>query len=196
MKNFLLSLCCTLLLSSPAMAGLIELPAPQKDSGIPLMQAFAQRHSERQFSSQSLPLQEVSNILWAACGISRQDGKRTIPTAMNYQRIAVYAVLSDGVYRYDADQNILEPVLDGNYLQLYSNGAPLILLHTAQENDRFSACHIGSMYQNVALYCASAGLANVMKAQETHVLDGKLPLPEGYRVFMIQPIGYPKSSRP
>ncbi len=48
-----------------------------------------------------------------------------------------------------------------------------------------------SMHENVALYCASAGLADVMKAQETDRLDGRLPLPEGWKGYMIQPVGYP-----
>ena len=98
---------------------------------------------------------------------------------MNRQLIAVYAVLPDGVYRYDAAKNALEQVLAGDYLKLYSNGAPLVLLHAAKESDRYSPFHVGSMYENVALYCASAGLANVMKAQETNRLDGSLPLPGG-----------------
>ena len=130
-----------------------------------------------------LPMQEVSNILWAACGVNREDGRLTVPTAMNRQLIAVYAVLPDGVYRYDAAKNALEQVLAGDYLKLYANGAPLVLLHAAKESDRYSPFHVGSMYENVALYCASAGLANVMKAQETNRLDGSLPLPEGWKVY-------------
>ncbi|HJD97621.1 nitroreductase family protein [Mailhella massiliensis] len=194
-KKMLFSVLCCAALAVPASAFaevLVELPAPQKAGGLSLLESLAGRHVERAFDSRSLPMQEVSNILWAACGVSREDGRLTVPTAMNYQRIGVYAVLPDGVYRYDARQNILEQVLQGDaYLKMYANGAPMVLLHVALESDRYSAMHIGSMYENVALYCASMGLANVMKAQETDRLEGKLPLPEGWKVYMIQPVGYP-----
>ena len=193
MKNLVLgALCCAALAApAPALAQMVELPAPQKQGGLSLLESLAKRHVERKFDSRPLPMQEVSNILWAACGVNREDGRLTVPTAMNRQLIAVYAVLPDGVYRYDAAKNALEQVLAGDYLKLYSNGASLVLLHAARESDRYSPFHVGSMYENVALYCASAGLANVMKAQETNRLDGTLPLPEGWKVYMIQPVGYP-----
>ena len=194
-KKMLFSLLCCAVLAVPASAFaevLVELPVPQKSGGLSLLESLAKRHVERTFDSRPLPMQEVSNILWAACGVNREDGRLTVPTAMNYQRIGVYAVLPDGVYRYDARQNVLEQVLQGDaYLKMYANGAPMVLLHVAQESDRYSAMHIGSMYENVALYCASMGLANVMKAQETDRLEGRLPLPEGWKVYMIQPVGYP-----
>lgn len=194
MRKLMLCLLCCSALNVPGFAladMLVELPSPQKTGGLTVSEALAQRHVERKFDSRPLSLQEVSNILWAACGVNREDGRLTVPTAMNYQRIGVYAVLPDGVYRYDAKQNVLEQVLEGDYLKLYDNGAPLVLLHTAQQSDHYSPFHVGSMYENVALYCASAGLANVMKAQETDRLEGRLPLPEGWKVYMIQPVGYP-----
>ncbi len=193
-RTLVLSLVCCAALAVPAQAMaemLVELPAPQKTGGLSLLESLAKRHVERRFDSRPLPMQEVSNILWAACGVNREDGRLTVPTAMNRQLIGVYAVLPDGVYRYDAGQNVLEQVLQGDYLKQYDNGAPMVLLHVARESDHYSSFHIGSMYENVALYCASAGLANVMKAQETDRLDGKLPLPEGWKVCMIQPVGYP-----
>ena len=171
---------------------LVELPAPQKSGGLSVLEALGSRHVERAFDDRILPMQEVSNVLWAACGVNREDGRLTVPTALNRQLVGVYAVLPDGVYRYDAKQNVLEQVLKGDgYLKTYANGAPMVLLHAAQESERYSAMHVGSMYENVALYCASAGLANVMKAQETDKLEGKLPLPDGWKIYMIQPVGYP-----
>ena len=194
-RNVLFSLLCCAALAAPAPVladTLVELPAPQKAGGLSVLEALSLRRVERAFDSRPLPLQEVSNILWAACGVNRDDGRLTVPTAMNYRRIGAYAVLPDGVYRYDAGQNILEQVLQGEeYLKMYANKAPMVILHVAKESDRYSAMHIGSMYENVALYCVSAGLANVMKAQETDRLDGRLPLPDGWKVYMIQPVGYP-----
>lgn len=194
-KRVLFSVVCSLFLTVPAAAVadvLVELPAPQKSGGLSVLEALGSRHVERAFDDRILPMQEVSNVLWAACGVNREDGRLTVPTALNRQLVGVYAVLPDGVYRYDAKQNVLEQVLKGDgYLKTYANGAPMVLLHAAQESERYSAMHVGSMYENVALYCASAGLANVMKAQETDKLEGKLPLPDGWKIYMIQPVGYP-----
>lgn len=91
----------------------------------------------------------------------------------------------------DEGQNVLEPVLQGDFLKRHDDGAPMVLLHTAQESAHSPPFHMDSMHENVALYCASAGLADVMKAQETDRLDGRLSLPEGWKGYMIQPVGYP-----
>ncbi len=193
MKHAFLVAIFVLTLVCPVFAApVIELPEPQRSGGMPLMDALNYRHTERVFSQEELSLQQISNLLWAVCGVNRPDGKRTIPTAMNRQNIALYAVMTNGVYLYNAEKNMLQQVLDGkNYLKKYKNGAPLVLLHAAPENDKFSACHIGSMYQNAALYCASVGLVSVPKAQETNVLKGILPLEQGWSVFIVQPVGRP-----
>lgn len=193
MKQAFLAAALVLALVCPAFAApVIELPEPQRSGGMPLMDALNLRHTERAFSQEALTLQQVSDLLWAVCGVNRPDGKRTVPTAMNRQNIAVYAVMADGVYLYDAKTNTLRQVLDGNeYLKKYKNGAPLVLLHAAPESEKYSACHIGSMYQNAALYCASVGLVTVPKAQETNALKGVLPLEHGWSVFIVQPVGHP-----
>ena len=69
----------------------IKLLAPQTGSGRPLMQALQERKSTREFGSRELPLQVLSNLLWAAFGVNRPDsGGRTAPSALNWQEIAVY----------------------------------------------------------------------------------------------------------
>ncbi len=88
------------------MAEIIQLPAPQKDLSFPLMQALQERRSKRVWKDEALPLQEISNILWAACGITREGkyaakSKRTAPSACNSQSIDVYAATKEGLFRYD-----------------------------------------------------------------------------------------------
>ena len=92
----------------------IQLPKPQTDGGKPLMQALKDRKTSREFSSEKLPMQILSNMLWAACGVNREDGKRTAPTAMNKQEIDVYVAMAEGLYLYDAKANILVGVLAGD----------------------------------------------------------------------------------
>jgi len=91
----------------------ISLPKPQTEGGKPLMQALNERKSGREFSSEKLPPQVFSNLLWAAWGVNRADGRRTAPSASNRQEIDVYVVTSDGVSLFDAKNHRLEPVAAG-----------------------------------------------------------------------------------
>lgn len=90
----------------------IKLPAPQTEMGKPLMQVLKNRMSGRSFDTRPLPPQELSNLLWAAFGINRPEtGGRTAPSARNWQEIDIYVTLPEGVYIYDAKQNMLNPVM-------------------------------------------------------------------------------------
>ncbi len=93
----------------------IQLLKPQTDGGRPLMQALKDRKTDRAFSPEKPPLQMLSNLLWAAFGINRPDsGKRTAPSAVNWQEIELYVVLPEGVYLYDAKNHLLQPVSKGD----------------------------------------------------------------------------------
>ena len=167
----------------------ITLPQPDKSGGMPLMQAMNERRSNRSISSEALGEAELSNLLWSAWGINRPDGRRTIPTARNQQQINLYVALESGVWLYDAKNNTLQRVLETDARAKFG-GAPVHLVYTAPD-DAFSLMHVGSMYQNVGLYCASAGLANVVKANGTDVLANSLPLPAGYKIHIIHSVGKP-----
>ena len=75
----------------------ITLPAPAKKGGSSTIESLWKRHSVRSFQQKDLPLQTLSNLLWATTGLNRKDGKRTNPTAMNKQEISVYAFMKKGV---------------------------------------------------------------------------------------------------
>jgi len=80
----------------------IQLSAPQMDGGRPLMQVLKDRKSARTFSSEKLPGQVFSNMLWAAFGMNRQEsGGRTAPSANNSQDMDIYVAMADGLYVYD-----------------------------------------------------------------------------------------------
>src|SRR5664279_5343602 len=77
----------------------IALNPPDINSGLSVMQAFSKRSSATAFTSEKLKLQDLSDLLWAADGINRQDSKkRTAPSAMNAQDIDIYVFLEEGVY--------------------------------------------------------------------------------------------------
>ena len=112
----------------------IKLNAPNKDRGSAIMKALADRRSEREFADKKLSLQDLSDLLWAANGVNRPDGKRTAASALNKQDISIYAIMEEGSYLYDAKTHQLTPVASGDFRpliggqQTFVNKAPLCLL--------------------------------------------------------------------
>lgn len=209
-----LSLAASILLASSAFLSAqelkpIKLPKPQTDIGKPLMQVLNARQTAREFSEKPLPLQELSNLLWAAWGINRPDsGKRTAPSASNRQEIDVYAVTAEGAYLYDAKENTLIPAVAGDIRaqtgrQPFAATAPLNLVYVAdyakmanvpEENRVFlSAADTGFISQNVYLYCASQGLSTVVRAMvDKPALEKAMKLRPDQKVVLAQTVGYPK----
>jgi hypothetical protein len=190
---FSLAVLFSLNFNSPALAAVgeaINLPEPIKTGGLPLMEALTKRKSFRQVRPETLSLQQISDILWAAFGVNRPDGKRTIPTSHGNNELAVYAVIASGVYLYDSPNNKLVKVLDGDRSSTF-RGAPLTLLYAGPTNGLVGGFHVGSAYQNVALYCASNGLANVVTTSGVAALKDKLIPENDWAVLITQSIGYP-----
>ena len=130
------------------------------------MDALNARKSTRSFADKSVEPQILADMLWAAFGVNRHDGKRTAPTAMNKQDMDIYVLNKDGVFLYDAKENALLPVSDKDLrninTQPFAKKAPVTLLYVAQ-NGRCAGMHAGSLYQNVGLFCAAFGLNNVVR---------------------------------
>lgn len=186
----------------------IQLPPPQTDIGKPLMQTLKLRHTTRSFSSKPLPMQEISNILWAAFGINRvESGKRTAPSAMNNQECDVYIVMQDGAYLYNAKENTLELVVKEDLrsatgMQDFVKTAPLNLVYVADfskmgkssDEDKllYSGADVGFIAENVYLYCASQDLAVVIRGSvKKDELVKKLKLKKDQKVVLSQTVGYP-----
>ena len=98
----------------------IELPEPQYDSDVSLEQTLLQRRSIRSYTGEPLTLQEVSQLLWAAQGVTSPRGFRTAPSAGALYPLQVYLLagdvqdLTEGVYQYRPDQHQLVKVIDGD----------------------------------------------------------------------------------
>jgi SagB-type dehydrogenase family enzyme len=187
----------------------IELPAPQTSGGMPLMAALKARHTARDFKPDPLPPPVLSNLLWAAFGINRpESGKRTAPSAMNWQDIDIYVFLPDGVYIYDAKANRLNPVLGGDFraaagTQDFVKDAPLNLAYISDlaktgnaspaDRDLYTAVDAGVIVQNVYLFCASEGLATVVRGSvDRPALAKVLKLRPDQHIIVAQTVGYPK----
>ena len=169
----------------------IALPKPDLSGGKPLMEALKLRKSTRSFSNKPVSENDLSNLLWAAWGINRPEtGRHTAPTSQNKQNVQVYAALENGVWLYDPDAHSLKLMLATDTRAKFG-GSPVTLLFAAEDGYYASGMHVGSLYQNAGLYCASAGLGNVVKRNGINALDGLLKLPEGYRIFIVQSVGWP-----
>jgi nitroreductase len=94
----------------------VKLNEPNKTRGLPVMEALSVRASVREWSDRKVELQDVSDLLWAANGINRPDGKRTAASAMNAQDVDIYVFVKVGAYLYDAKAHALVPVLAGDHL--------------------------------------------------------------------------------
>ena len=114
----------------------IQLLTPQPGGGSPLMQLLWKRKSSREFSPKPLPVEVLSNLLWAGFGINRPDGQRTAPSARNWQDMDIYVILSDGLYLYDAKANQLKLLLAEDLrglagTQPYVKEAPVNLIYVS-----------------------------------------------------------------
>lgn len=186
----------------------IPLPSPKMEGGMPLMQALKERKSTRQFMDRKLERQTLSDLLWAAFGVNRpSEKKRTAPSAMNRQEIDVYAALEEGLFLYDAQNNLLQPVLGEDVRPMtgrqdFVKIVPLNLVYvaavsadsTVSEADKmfYPAADAGFIAQNVYLFCASEGLATVVRGMvDRPALAKKMGLKANQRIILTQSVGYP-----
>jgi SagB-type dehydrogenase family enzyme len=176
--------------------------------GKPLLQALAERHSTRDYSARALPEQVLSNLLWAAAGVNRPaSGKRTAPSARDWREIDIYVALAEGVYRYDANGHALvlvsgEDLRAATGVQDFVAQAPVNLVYVAElsrmagagseQQILYAAADTGFIAQNVYLFCASEGLATVVRGSvDRAALAAQLGLGEHQRIILAQTVGYP-----
>lgn len=189
----------------------MELPKPDKSAGMSLNEALSKRQSVRDYTDQELTPQQLANLLWAANGITRPDGKRTAPTARNAQEIDLYVILKSGVYRYDAPTDKLQLILKEDIRKLagtqpFTKRAPVNILFVADYNKQtwdiplekkrqYAAVDSGFIGQNIYLHCSANGMASVFRGMiDAKALHEKLGLPEHKEVLYGQTVGFPKNS--
>ena len=166
--------------------------------------------SSREFSPEPLPVEVLSNLLWAAFGINRPDGKRTAPTASNRQEIDIYVASAKGLYLFDAKANLLNPILADDIRSMtgrqpFVKEAAVNLIYvadyskmgigTSEVKDLFSAAATGAICENVYLYCASEGLATVVRAGiDKPALANVMKLRPEQKIILAQSVGYPRKT--
>jgi len=183
------------------------------------MDALALRSTSRSFASDALPIQTLSNLLWAADGINRPtSGLRTAPSAMNWQEIDIYVVTANGTYVYEAASNTLRPVASGDLRPLtgqqsFIKDAPVSLVYVADAGRMkklpeepgprkqvvdlkqvMTWADAASISENVYLFAASEGLAAGVRALIDRVALAKaLQLTEDQTITLAQSVGFPKN---
>ena len=193
----------------------LQLSAPNLDKGVPFMQALKNRKSTRELSDKKLSLQHLSELLWAANGVNREDGKRTAPVAMNKQVIDIYVVLQEGVYLYEPVKNQLVPIAEGDFrkqagMQDFVFFAPVNLVYVLdldkykdlppfaanlpnEEKIKWACIAAGCQAQNVNLYCASEGLGATVRGLIDQKIFGEvIKLRPDQIIILAQTVGYPK----
>ena len=186
----------------------VKLVPPDLTRPAPLMQALKERRSAREYDARPLTLRQLSELLWAANGVNRDNGRRTAPAAQNQQVVDVYVILPIGIYLYDAPGERLLPVAAGDYRKTtgreeFVTTAPVNLVYVADpvrfgdpgipadEKQNWCCIAVGEMAQNVGLYCAGEQLGNALRTvfDRREKLGAALKLRPGAAVILAQTIG-------
>ncbi|MCG6533570.1 MAG: SagB/ThcOx family dehydrogenase [Syntrophales bacterium LBB04] len=186
----------------------IRLSKPQGTSDNVMLKILEKRSSSREFAPEPLPVGVLSNLLWAAFGINRSDGKRTAPSARNRQEIDIYVAAPDGLYLYDPKGNVLKPILAEDIRALtgtqpYVKEAAVNLVYVADltkmgdmaqdEKMLWMGGDTGVIVENVYLFCAAEGLATVVRALiDRPALAKAMKLRPDQMITLSQSVGYPK----
>jgi SagB-type dehydrogenase family enzyme len=188
---------------------IVKLPAAQMTGGRPLMDCLKARQSSREFAPDKISPQVLSNLLWAADGINRPDsGKRTAPSAVNWQDIEIYVSTADGLFLYLPKEHALKKILGEDVravmgTQEFVKSVPVNLIYvsdysklargTDEDKHFYSGAHTGFIGQNVYLFCASEGLATVVRGLvDREAMAKVMQLRPEQHVTLAQSIGYPK----
>jgi SagB-type dehydrogenase family enzyme len=188
------------------------LPQPQLKGKISLEQAIYQRRSKRNFSVEELTLEQISQLLWSAQGITGEHGRfRTVPSAGAIYPIQIYLLNKNGLFRYLSKGHKLSQITTDCLCQKLAKAAleqnaiaqaPVTIVITAlYENinlrygsraKRYTDIEVGHVAQNIHLQSVALGLASVpIGAFDDLAVKRLLRLPDKEQPLYIIPIGYP-----
>ena len=210
LRTIIFSILCICVLSVHAQPlQVVRLTAPDKTRGSAVMKALNERQSIREYSTESLKPQDLSDLLWAANGVNRDDGRRTAPSTRNLQEVEIYVAFPEGIYHYNAAEHVLNLKVAGDFReavaasQAFVATAPISILLVADMNKfgnlsessrMFGAIDVGIVSQNISIACAALGLATVPRGTMNHeVLRMALKLSDMQLLMLNHPVGYPKN---
>lgn len=178
-----------------------------------LLDAIYRRRTSRLFIPKPLSPRHLSQLMWAAYGINRPDGHRTVPAAMGLYPLRIYAFMPGGVYLYNPEYSILEAIVEGDHrkiagMQDFVPEAPISIIifsdfdtfrtgkpevdKAMEGNEAWaSALDAGAVAENIYLYCSSEDI-NVVERMMVDVPAVKklLSLPESCHFQVAMTVGY------
>jgi SagB-type dehydrogenase family enzyme len=190
----------------------IDLPEPRASGPLSLEEAIAGRRSQRDYTGEPLSDSCLSQLLWAAQGVTGAGGRgRAAPSAGGTYPLEVYVVSPDGVFRYQPDGHVLEqtsradvrgPLAEAAVGQDHvAEGAAVIVIAAVFERteqrygdraERYVILEAGHAAQNVLLQAVALDLAAVpvgaFKDDEVRAL---LDLPAEHAPLYLIPVGHP-----
>jgi SagB-type dehydrogenase family enzyme len=201
--------------------GVLLLPTPKEKGRVSVEEAIASRRTRRRFSEEPLPLEALSQLLWAAQGVTGKDGHlRAAPSGGALYPLDIYAVvgrssvegLDPGVYCYLPHRNGLREILSGDLRaslardclgQHWTARAPVSLVVTAEyerieskygtRGRRYAIMESGHAGQNIFLQAEALGLAaGIVGAFHDKTLAHALHLPPSHHPLLVMPVGYPE----
>jgi SagB-type dehydrogenase family enzyme len=201
----------------------MKLPQPRGAGAVSVEQAIGQRRTVRAFSSRTLNENQLSQLLWAAQGVTGRGGfKRAAPSAGALYPMDVYAVtgmesvdrVAAGVYHFDPENHALSLVKPQDaraavaracLSQMWMAEAPLHVVITAEyrritgkygnRGIRYAMIESGHIAQNIFLQAEALGLrAGIVGAYHDEKLVEIMNLPRKHEPLLIMPIGYAEVS--
>jgi SagB-type dehydrogenase family enzyme len=189
-----------------------QLPAPQTDGGMTLAAALAMRRTIRELAPEPLGDAEVGQLLWAAQGITHDEGRRTAPSASSLFALELYAATADGLARYVPDGHRLErrstedlraALQAASGEQPFVGAAPLVVVvctvtarlsgrHGPERAVRYADFEVGHAGQNLLLQATALGLAGVpVGSFDDEAVARVLDLPAGEVARYLFAVGRP-----
>jgi SagB-type dehydrogenase family enzyme len=191
----------------------VKLPEPESRGPLSLEETLARRRSRRAFTSEPLTPKMLSQLLWAASGITHREGYRTAPSAGALYPLEVYLASGSGFYRYEPRGHQLEMRHERDLRREIGRAAldqealfeaPAIFVFAAvyertaarygrARAERYVHLEAGHAAQNLLLEAVSLDLGAVpIGAFEDERLHRALELPRDHRPVYLVPVGHPK----
>lgn len=198
---------------------LIKLPSPITRGKLSLEQAISKRRSVRRFKAEPITLEQLSQLLWSAQGITGTGGKRAAPSAGATYPLEIFTVIGErgtqglaaGIYHYDAGNHSIGLLHNGDFRQELADTAlgqssiarcpvamvicaihPRTAYRYGRRGERYVHMEAGHVGQNVSLQAVALGLGTVMVgAFEDEDVRKALKLEEQFKPLYIIPVGQP-----
>jgi len=199
--------------------GSISLPKPSLDGKVSVEKAIKERRTIRNFKERPLPLNHLSQLLWAAQGITNpKEGKRAVPSGGALYPLDIYMIIGAngvdgmeaGIYHYLPDNHSIsllskgdrrKEIASASLWQSWMAKAPVILIITAEyqritgkygeRGIRYTLIEVGHVGQNLFLQAEALGLgAGIVGAFNDADVSKVIGGPPQHEPLLIMPVGY------